>query len=55
MNSGDFRTTQIAKNSKVIVFLSTPHLGCPLAKLNDVLNYLLWPSTEVEELRQSKS
>lgn len=53
MSSSDPKTRSIALNSKAIVFLSTPHLGCPLAKMNDILNYLLWPSTEVEELRHS--
>ncbi|XP_054262327.1 protein SERAC1 isoform X2 [Macrosteles quadrilineatus] len=51
--SSDESLRNVALNTKAIVFLSTPHLGCPLAKMNDILNYLLWPSTEVEELRQN--
>lgn len=53
LSSSDYRSRQIAYNSKAVVFLSTPHLGCPLATMNDILNYLLWPSAEVEELKHN--
>ncbi|XP_046689234.1 protein SERAC1 isoform X3 [Homalodisca vitripennis] len=53
LSSCDYEARRIALNTRAVVFLSTPHFGCPLAKINDVLGYLLLPSTEVEELRNN--
>lgn len=41
-------------NTKGVVFYSTPHKGSHLAALNPTSQIILWPSIEVQELRQSK-
>lgn len=45
----------ICMNTKGIVFYSTPHRGSRLANLNQATALLLWPSVEVQELRESKN
>lgn len=42
----------ISLNTKGIVFYSTPHKGSRLANLNQAAALLLWPSVEVQELRE---
>lgn len=44
----------ICLNTKGIVFYSTPHRGSRLANLNQATALLLWPSVEVQELREGK-
>lgn len=41
-------------NTKSIVFYSTPHKGSRLANLSQATALLLWPSVEVQELREGK-
>ena len=38
------------KNTKGVVFYSTPHEGSQIAKMNSVLKYIVFPSIEVQEL-----
>ncbi|XP_046831134.1 protein SERAC1 [Vespa crabro] len=42
----------ICKNTRGIVFYSTPHRGSHIAALTQATQMLLWPSIEVQELRQ---
>ncbi|XP_056641518.1 protein SERAC1 isoform X1 [Diorhabda sublineata] len=39
-------------NTKGVIFYSTPHNGSRLANLNQATALLLWPSVEVQELRE---
>lgn len=39
-------------NTKSIVFYSTPHLGSRIANINQAIALVLWPSVEVQELRE---
>lgn len=48
--SGDQDVLKIAKNTKGVVFYSTPHEGSHIAKLNSVVKYFLFPTVEVQEL-----
>lgn len=43
----------ICFNTKGIIFYSTPHLGSRFANLSQTTALLLWPSVEVQELRES--
>lgn len=52
-NNNEQGMKNICKNTKGIVFLSTPHLGAPLATLHEAWRILIMPSTELEELRYS--
>ncbi|KAL1122602.1 hypothetical protein AAG570_002932 [Ranatra chinensis] len=49
--SSDVGLNEFYKNTKSIVFLSTPHMGSPLASFNEASRLLLLPSPEVNELR----
>ena len=40
------------KNTKGFMFLSTPHLGTSVAKLNYTTKFLFFPSTEVCDLEE---
>ncbi|KAJ8680523.1 hypothetical protein QAD02_016310 [Eretmocerus hayati] len=42
----------ILRNTKGIVFYSTPHRGSHIASLNQTTQMLIWPSIEVQELRE---
>lgn len=42
----------LVKNTKGIVFYSTPHRGSHIAALNQTTQMLVWPSIEVQELRE---
>lgn len=41
----------ICKNTKAILFYGTPHRGSYLAALKQTTQMLLWPTIEVQELR----
>ncbi|KAJ8969532.1 hypothetical protein NQ314_001715 [Rhamnusium bicolor] len=43
----------VCLNTKGIVFYSTPHKGSRLANLSQATTLLLWPSVEVQELREN--
>ncbi|XP_011506367.1 PREDICTED: protein SERAC1 isoform X2 [Ceratosolen solmsi marchali] len=42
----------LLRNSKGIIFYSTPHRGSRVAALNQTTQLLVWPSAEVQELRE---
>ncbi|XP_033221806.1 protein SERAC1 isoform X2 [Belonocnema kinseyi] len=42
----------ICKNTRGIIFYSTPHRGSRIAALNQTTEMLIWPSVEVKELRE---
>ncbi|XP_030753046.1 protein SERAC1 isoform X2 [Sitophilus oryzae] len=43
----------ICLNTKGVVFYSTPHYGSKLANLSNAVSLVLWPSVEVQELREN--
>ncbi|XP_050512119.1 protein SERAC1 isoform X4 [Diabrotica virgifera virgifera] len=43
----------ICLNTKAVIFYSTPHNGSTLANLSQATALLLWPSVEVQELREN--
>lgn len=45
---------KICTNTKSIIFYSTPHRGSHVAALKQLTEILVWPSIEVQELRQGK-
>nr|CAD7403423.1 unnamed protein product [Timema poppensis] len=50
--SSDPELEGIWRNTRAVAFYSVPHRGSPLAALRQTTQFLLWPSTEVQELRQ---
>jgi len=42
----------ICKNTKAILFYGTPHRGSHVAALKQTTQMLLWPTIEVQELRE---
>ncbi|KAF5276061.1 hypothetical protein FQA39_LY00857 [Lamprigera yunnana] len=46
---------KICSNSKGIIFYSTPHTGSRVATLNQPTALLLWPSVEIQELREDSA
>ncbi|KAL7303931.1 hypothetical protein TKK_0004049 [Trichogramma kaykai] len=44
--------SNLVRNTKGIVFYSTPHQGSHVASLNQTTQMLVWPSVEVQELRE---
>ncbi|XP_025158727.1 protein SERAC1 isoform X2 [Harpegnathos saltator] len=42
----------ICKNTRAIVFYSTPHRGSRVAALKQTMQMLIWPTVEVQELRE---
>ena len=42
----------ICKNTKAILFYGTPHRGSHVAALKQTTQMLLWPTVEVQELRE---
>ncbi|XP_043278487.1 protein SERAC1 isoform X2 [Venturia canescens] len=42
----------LCKNTKAIIFYSTPHRGSHVAALKHTTQMVVWPSVEVQELRQ---
>ncbi|XP_050097459.1 protein SERAC1 isoform X1 [Anopheles aquasalis] len=55
LESSDPRVRRIAENSKVVMFLGTPHRGSSVAKLKQHTSALVWPSTEVRELEENST
>lgn len=51
--STDPNIRQICTNTKALVFYSTPHMGSSLATLNQASQLVLWPSIEVNNLREN--
>ncbi|XP_018579066.1 protein SERAC1-like [Anoplophora glabripennis] len=49
----DPNVKNVCLNTKGIVFYSTPHFGSRIANLSQATALLLWPSVEVQELRQN--
>lgn len=50
--SGNEDLRNMCLNTKGIVFYSTPHLGSRFANLSQATSLVLWPSVEVQELRE---
>jgi pimeloyl-ACP methyl ester carboxylesterase len=48
--AGDDKLTELANNTKGVIFYSTPHEGSHIAKLNSIVKYIFFPSVEVQEL-----
>jgi len=48
--SGNEQLEQLAKNTKGVLFYSTPHTGSQIAKINPLVKYFFFPSVEVQEL-----
>lgn len=53
-SSADPVTRSLFEQTKAIVFYSTPHKGSHLAALNPTSQIIVWPSVEVQELRESE-
>ncbi|CAH1994451.1 unnamed protein product [Acanthoscelides obtectus] len=51
--SKDENIKKICSNTKGVIFYSTPHKGSRLANLSQATALLLWPSVEVQELREN--
>lgn len=41
-------------NTKGVIFYSTPHMGSRIANISQAVALVLWPSVEVQELREGK-
>lgn len=54
MSSSEPEKQALFNQTKAIVFYSTPHKGSHLAALNATSQMIIWPSVEVQELRESK-
>lgn len=48
--SGCDTDAQFVKNTKGVIFYSTPHAGSQVAKLSATSKFLFFPSTEVKDL-----
>ncbi|XP_052861761.1 protein SERAC1 isoform X1 [Anopheles cruzii] len=55
LESSDPRIRRLAENSKVVMFLGTPHRGSSVAKLKQHTSALVWPSVEVRELEENST
>ncbi|GLH04974.1 Protein SERAC1 [Gryllus bimaculatus] len=51
--SSDPVQRQLTMNSKAVVFYSVPHKGSPLAAMAPTAKFFLWPTIEVQELREN--
>jgi hypothetical protein len=51
---GDERARTLCDSTKAVVFYSVPHRGSPVASLSHASQLLLWPSVEVQELREGR-
>lgn len=51
--SDDPTKQDLCRNTKGIIFYSTPHVGSRIANFSQATALLLWPSVEVQELRES--
>ncbi|KAH8262225.1 hypothetical protein KR038_002842, partial [Drosophila bunnanda] len=52
-DSEDPKVQQLAKNTRGIVFLGTPHRGSPIAKWKQHMQMILSPSIEVKEMEEN--
>ncbi|XP_065171055.1 protein SERAC1-like isoform X2 [Atheta coriaria] len=52
LKSKDPAMQSLGNQSKAIFFYSTPHTGSKTAILNQTTSYLVWPSMDVQELRE---
>ncbi|XP_066150768.1 protein SERAC1 isoform X2 [Euwallacea fornicatus] len=52
-HSNDSALRNICLQTKAVVFYSTPHYGSKMANLNQAVSLVLWPSVEVQELREN--
>lgn len=50
---GDEQACGLCDNTKAVVFYSVPHRGSPVASLTHATQLFLWPSVEVQELREN--
>lgn len=50
---GDEQARGLYDNTKAVVFYSVPHRGSPVASMSHASQLLLWPSVEVQELREN--
>lgn len=48
--SGTDSDVEFVKNTKGVIFYSTPHAGSHVAKLSATSKFLFFPSTEVKDL-----
>uniref|UniRef100_A0A182N3S3 GPI inositol-deacylase n=1 Tax=Anopheles dirus TaxID=7168 RepID=A0A182N3S3_9DIPT len=55
LESPNPRVRRIAENSRVVMFLGTPHRGSGVAKLKQHTSALVWPSVEVQELEENST
>lgn len=53
LKSEDELDQKLARNTAGIVFCSTPHKGSPVAVLREITALLVWPTVEVQELKES--
>ncbi|KAH8273554.1 hypothetical protein KR018_000728 [Drosophila ironensis] len=53
VDSQDEKAQQLAKNTRGIVFLGTPHRGSPIAKWKQHMQMILSPSIEVKEMEEN--
>lgn len=51
-DEADPKVSQLARNTRSIVFLGTPHRGSPIAKWKQHMQLLLSPSIEVKEMEE---
>lgn len=47
-----YKIRKMFSNTKGVVFYSTPHRGSRIANINPPIALVLWPSVEVQELRE---
>ncbi|XP_050293179.1 protein SERAC1 isoform X2 [Anthonomus grandis grandis] len=52
-NSADPKLRSLCMNTRGIVFYSTPHIGSKMANLSNAVSLVLWPSVEVQELKEN--
>jgi len=52
-HSNNPRLKNICLNTKGVVFYSTPHSGSKMANLSNAVSLVLWPSVEVQELKEN--
>ncbi|XP_035893345.1 protein SERAC1 isoform X2 [Anopheles stephensi] len=55
LESPNPKVRRLAENSRVVMFLGTPHRGSGVAKLKQHTSALVWPSVEVQELEENSS
>ncbi|XP_040167371.1 protein SERAC1 isoform X1 [Anopheles arabiensis] len=55
LESPNPKVRRLAENSRVVMFLGTPHRGSGVAKLKQHTSALVWPSVEVQELEENST